>query len=272
MEISAALVRELREKTGLPMMECKQALTEAQGDMAKAIEVLKRFGSAKISKMATRETSQGRIACHVAGQRASIVEVLCETAPVANTDDFQALAKAIAEAAAALDAPTPDAVLAAPAPGHAGKTINDLKGEVFNRLRENIVIKRVACVSGHVAHYVHHNAQVGVVIALSGDCPAELRADVCMHIAAMNPPYLRRADVDAAAVEEERARAAEEAKGKPAQIIEKIVAGKLDRWYAEVVLLDQPFVKDDKHSVGQVLANAAAGLTVTQFHRFQVGG
>ena len=102
MEISAAMVRELREKTGLPMMECKQALTEAQGDMAKAIEVLKRFGSAKISKMATRETSQGRIACHVAGQRASIVEVLCETAPVANTDDFQALAKAIAEAAAAL--------------------------------------------------------------------------------------------------------------------------------------------------------------------------
>ena len=117
----------------------------------------------------------------------------------------------------------------------------------------DVLLTFVALVVAREARLVYGDADK---VTVEG-ADAELRKDLAMHIAAMNPPYLRRADVDAAAVEEERARAAEEAKGKPPQIIEKIVAGKLDRWYAEVVLLDQPFVKDDKHSVGQVLANAA---------------
>jgi elongation factor Ts len=274
MEITAEMVRSLREQTGLPMMECKRALTEAAGQMPKAIDILRRAGSAKISKLAGRETTQGRIACWVnpSGQQAGIVELVCETAPVTSTDDFQTLSRMIAEAAAGLPQPTVEAVKAAPAPGRPGQTIDAVWLEVANRIRENMSIKRVASLTGHVAQYVHHNAQVGVVISLSADCPVELRVDLCMHIAALNPPYLRREDVDPSLVQIERERATAEAAGKPPQIVEKIVKGKLDRWYGEVVLLEQPFVKDDKHTVRQVLEAAAPGLTVSEFVRYHIGG
>lgn len=273
MAISAAMVKQLREQTGLPMMECKKALTEAGGDFDGAVAWLKKHASGKMSKMASRETTQGRIAAAVAddGQRAGMVELVCETAPVANTDDFIKLANAIAATVLTMDNPAPDAVLEAKSATDPGKTIAELKDDAFSRIRENMAIKRVATVQGHVGSYVHHNAQVGVLVEFSADAPAELRADICMHIAAINPPYLKREDVPADLVAEERERATSEAAGKPAEIIDKIVGGKLDRWYGEVALLEQPFVKDDKQTVTQVLKAADPELTINRFYRFQIG-
>ena len=158
-----------------------------------------------------------------------------------------------------------------PSPADASKTLDDEKQAVFAKLRENLNVHRVAAATGHVAHYVHHNAQVGVLVEFGAACPAELAADICMHIAALNPPYLKREDVEAERVAEEQERAKAEAAGKPAQIIDKIVAGKMDRWYSEHALIEQPFVKDDKQSVTQVLKAASPDLTIKRFVRFQVG-
>jgi len=274
MDITPEMVRALREKTGLPMMECKRALQEAHGDEAAAIEILRKKGLGQVSKRSARETSEGRVACYVDPQSggAGIVELLCETAPVANTDDFIQLAQFIARQAAVLTAPTPESVLRQPVPDRPGRKLAELMTDVVNRIRENIRIARLASLRGHVGHYVHHNGQVGVLVELSGECPAEIKADVCMHVAAMKPQCTRREELDPAVVEHERQLAAEQVQGKPANIVDKIVAGKLNRWYSEVVLLEQPFVKEEKKTVGEMLLAAVPGLTVQRFLRYEVGG
>ncbi len=271
MEITAAMVRALREKTGLPMMECKKALGETQGDAAKAIEVLRKKGMAQLSKRAGRATSEGRVAFHNDGGRTAMVEVVCETAPVADTDDFGKLARWSAQVAARLSSPTADAILAQPQPENPAQTVGDYLHDVVNRIRENIRIARVAVGEGYIGQYLHHDGKKGVLVQFSGPCPDELKLDVCMHVAAMRPMCTRRDEVDPQLVEQERRIAAEQVKDKPANIIDKIVTGKLNRWYSEVVLLDQPFVKDDKKSVGQVLKAAAPDLTVQRFDRFEIG-
>lgn len=274
MAITAGMVKALREKTGLPMMECKKALTESGGDEDKAIEVLRKLGSGKIQKMASREAGDGRIACFVdpEKQRAGIVELRCETAPVADNEEFINLAREIARAASLVDSPSVETIREQPLPSDSSKTVGVLMDEVFNRMRENMKIARVAQLNGNIGWYVHHNSKVGVLLEMSGDCSDELKADLCMHVAAMNPPCLRREDADPKEVEQQKAIFAEEAKGKPEPIVEKIVGGKLNRWYSEFVLLDQPFVKDDKKSVAQVLKAASPELTVTRFVRYEVGG
>jgi elongation factor Ts len=274
MEITAAMVKALRDKTGLPMMECKKALTEAGGDENEAMEVLRKLGAGKIRKMATREVTEGRIACHIdpEAKSAGIIELRCETSPVANTDDFINLAATLARQVAATDSPSPETIREQPLLDEPSKTLGAHMDEVFNRIRENMKIARVAKCTGNVGQYVHHNSQVGVLIEMSGDCSEELKADLCMHIAAMNPPCLRREDADPKEVEQQRAIFAEEAKGKPEPIVEKIVNGKLNRWYSEFVLLDQPFVKDDKKSVAQALKAASPDLTIARFVRYEVGG
>jgi len=273
MEITAAMVKALRDKTGSPMMECKNALTEAGGDPDAAIEVLRKKGASKMMKMADREAAEGRIACFVDAEkgRAGIVELRCETAPVANTDDFINLARTIAQQVAATESPDAATIREQALPGNASRKVGDRMDEVFNRIRENMKIARVAQFHGHVGSYVHHNSQVGVLVEMNQPCSNELKADICMHIAALAPPYLRREDVDPQEVAAQRAVFAEEAKGKPPQIVDKIVGGKLNRWFAEFVLLEQPFVKDDKKSVGEVLKGAAPDLTVTRFVRYEVG-
>jgi elongation factor Ts len=143
---------------------------------------------------------------------------------------------------------------------------------VFNRIRENIRIARLASLQGNVGHYTHHNGQVAVLVEMSEACPPEASADVCMHIAALRPQCVRRDEVDAVEVQRQRAEFAQEAEGKPAPVMEKIVAGKLGRWFSEFVLLDQPFAKDDKISVAQYLDGVMKGLSVKRFIRFQVGG
>lgn len=268
MDVTAAMVKSLRDKTGLSMGDCKKALVEAGGDENKAVDVLRKMGLGRIEKAADREAGQGRVVCHVEGNRAGIAEVRCESAPVSNTDDFIALSQAVAKAAASLDNPTPESVLAATV---GGRKVSDQLHEVFNRLREKIVIQKVACLKGEVGSYTHHNGQVGVVIELNGACPNEIKADVCMQIAAMRPRVTRREEVPADEIAREKAASLEEIKGKPPQIAEKIVTGKLERWFSEFVLLEQPFVKDDKHSVGAMLNNVSKGLTVNRFVRYQVG-
>ncbi|NLG42956.1 MAG: translation elongation factor Ts [Phycisphaerae bacterium] len=273
MEITPAMVMQLRNETGLPMMECKQALIASQGDKDKAIEWLRRKGMGQVTKRAARETTEGRIAVHVDAQRgrAAIVELLCETAPVANTKDFIDLAAQIARHAAELDAPTPESVLDQPLLDNSGRKLQDYMHDAINRIRENIRITHVGTLTGHIGHYLHHNAQVGVLVEMSAEAPEALKADVCMQIAAMRPVCARREQVPAELVEVERRLATEQAQGKPANIIEKIVEGKLNRWYAEMVLVEQPFVKDDKKTVGQVLREAAPNLTVQRFLRYEVG-
>jgi len=274
MRITAAMVKALRDKTGLPMMECKKALEEAGGDEPQAIEILRKLSAGKLRKMASREVTQGRIACYVdpVSHRAGIVELRCETAPVANTADFINLAETLARQVAHAEAPTAESLRARPLVEDPARTVGDEMDAAFSRLRENIRIARVGQLSGHVGQYVHHNAQVGALVELSGDCPEELKTDLCMHIAAMNPACVRREEADPEEVAAQRAVYAEEARGKPEPIVEKIVGGKLNRWYSEFVLLEQPFVKDDKKSVGQVLKAISPELTVTRFLRFEVGG
>ncbi len=273
MDVTPQMVKALRDKTGLPMMECKQALTESGGDEAKAIAWLRKKGLGQVSKRAARETCEGRIACFVepSGQRGALVELLCETAPVASTTDFMELAGELARQAARLDKPTPEGLLTQSLGKDPARKVEDLLHDVVNRIRENIRIAHVGSLTGHLGHYVHHNSQVGVLVEMSEACPDTVKADVCMHIAAMRPAHTRRDEVNPELVANERKLAAEQVKGKPANIIDKIVDGKLNRWYSEIVLLEQPFVKDDKRSVGDYLRGVAPSLTVKRFVRFEVG-
>ena len=256
------------------MMECKNALLEANGDADGAIEVLRKKGASKMMKMADREAAEGRIACFVDpdGRRGGMVELRCETAPVANTDDFINLARTIARQVAATENPDAETIREQSLLDGPSRKVGDLMDEVFNRIRENMKVARVAQVRGDIGSYVHHNAQVGVLVEMSGPCSDALKADICMHIAALAPPYTHRAEVDSKEVEAQKGVFAEEAKGKPEPIVEKIVGGKLNRWFSEFVLLEQPFVKDDKQSVGAVLKGVSPDLTVKRFVRFEVGG
>ncbi|MBI5863690.1 MAG: translation elongation factor Ts [Planctomycetes bacterium] len=273
MAISAAQVMAFREKVGLPMMDCKQALTECNGDEEKALEWLRAKGKGRVEKAATREASEGRIGCHVdaATGVGGIVELRCETAPVASTDDFIRLTQAVARQVVAAANPVAETLRTEKFVDKPSQTLGDHMDDVFNRLREKIEIKRVARVKGHAGQYVHFNGRVGVLVEMSVACPDEVKADVCMHIAAMKPRVTRREDVDPAAVEKEKAVFAEEAKGKPAPVVEKMVTGKLGRWFSEFVLLEQAFVKDDKRSVGDMLKSVNPALTVNRFVRFEVG-
>ena len=273
MAISASQVMAFREKVGLPMMDCKQALTECNGDEEKAIEWLRAKGKGRVEKAQSREASEGRIGCFVdpGARAAGIVELRCETAPVAATDDFIKLATSIAQTVALHADATPENLRAKKLPNDPSRTLGDHMDDVFNRLREKMEIKRVARFTGQCGQYVHFNGKVGVIIEMSTECADEVKADVCMHIAAMKPKAASRDEVPTADIERERANFAEEAKGKPAPVVEKMVSGKLSRWFSEFVLLEQPFVKDDKKSVGDMLKGINPNLTVKRFTRYEVG-
>jgi elongation factor Ts len=266
------MVKTLRDKTGLPMMECKKALEETHGNEQQAVELLRKKGHAQLSKRAGRETAHGRLTYHAdpANGRAALVELLCETEPVAGTADFTKLSQAAAQVAARLDAPTAEAILAQTVPG-GSQTIGDLLHEVVNRIRENIKLGRVGTAAGHIGHYLHHDGRKGVLVEFSGAVPPEVAADICMHVVAMRPAYTRREEVDPALVEQERRIAGDQVQGKPANIVDKIVTGKLNRWFSEIVLLEQAFVKDDKKSVGQYLRECGPELTVKRFARLEIG-
>ncbi|MDX2199965.1 MAG: translation elongation factor Ts [Phycisphaerae bacterium] len=270
MEISASQVMELRKITSLSMMECKKALTESAGDFDKAIALLRERGLKKVAERSGNQTPNGRIFIAKNGARTAMVGIGCETEPVTATDDFKMLGDAASKIAAGMATPTPDAIKDSVAPGGSRK-FGELLDDVLNRIREKIVITQAGACEGNVASYIHHNGMVGVLVEFNQACPPALGNDVCMHIAAMQPRCLKREEADPADVARERENFMKEVQGKPANIMEQIVNGKMSRWYSEFVLLDQPFVKDDKKSVQQTLTDAVKGLTINRYLRFKIG-
>jgi len=267
--ISAADVKKLRELTAAGMMECKKALEEADGDFDKAVEILRISGAAKAAKRgAERETSNGL----VAADGTALIELLCETDFVAKNSDFLELAAQIAAVANAGGLGDREAVLAAALPD--GRTVEATTTEMAGVIGEKIELGRVAVLSGTVATYLHHRAsdlppQVGVIVAYTGD--EEAARGAAMQIAAMRPQYLTRDEVPADIVENERhiAEATAKEEGKPEQAMPKIIEGRVNAYFKDNVLLEQPSVVDNKKSVAQVLADA--GTTVTAFARFEPG-
>jgi elongation factor Ts len=256
-EITAAKVKAFRERTGLPLMECKSALSEAGGDEEKAVAILRERGEKLGEKRASRETAFGRfgIYCGLDKPQGAIVELKCESAPVTQNDEFIQLASDLAEALAKATSPvsTADELLALPSPSKPSMTLGDQKSELFNRIREKFDVGRMTKMDSTCGGYSHNSGTVaGVLIAVEGGSD-EAAKDVSMHIAAMRPAALSKDDLNKDEVEKERQflRAAAIKEGKPENIVDKMVEGRLKQYFAEKTLLEQPFVKDDKQSVGE---------------------
>jgi elongation factor Ts len=283
-EISAAVVKALRERTGAGMMDCKKALADADADAERAAELLRERGLAKAVKRAGRETSEGAVAIALEGDAGAIVELRCETDFVAKTPDFQALAAELAKLAASR--PGVDSAAALLDAEDGGQKVSERLAAAMTRIGENIVLYRVgrlAAPGGLVGGYVHAGGKLGVLVVLRAAKPSEavraLAKDLAMHVAAADPSPVAvdRGGVPADLVERERElyRRQAEQEGKPAAVVEKIVEGRVRKFYAEVCLLEQPFVKDPDQTVTKLLeaAAAAAGgaLAVTGFLRFKLG-
>ena len=274
-EVTAAAVKALRERTDLPMMLCKKALVEAEGDMEKAIEFLKQEVGKVREKRADNATLEGRIFTLAKddGSEAVMVEVQCESEPVAKGEDLgkfgTLLAKQLLEGPGA---GTPEELLAQPVPGGSG-TLNEMFDDLVNKIREKIVVSRIVRAKGPLGVYVHHDGKTGVLFQASGDDhKAEVLRDVAMHIAGMRSSVVNPEDLDATTVKAERDRLAAEAKatGKPDNIIEKIVDGRMQAFYKEEgVLALQDFAKEQSKSVSQALAEK--GLKPVAFQRWAIG-
>ena len=284
-EITAQAVKALRESTGAGMMDCKKALAEADGNLERAVEVLRERGLAKAVKRSGRETSEGAIALALAGAAGGLVELGCETDFVAKTPDFQALAESLARVAAedsSIDGPA--ALLDADLEG---RKVSEQIAETVGKVGENIVPKRVARVevdgAGRVGGYVHAGGKLGVLVGLrtgaEGEAVDALAKDLAMHVAAADPSPVAvdRDGVSPELIEKEREilkRQAEQ-EGKPEKVVEKIVEGRIRKYFAEVCLLEQAFVKDPDQSVGSLLEKASeqlgAPVAVTGFVRFRLG-
>jgi len=277
-DVTPALVKNLRDRTNAPFGDCKAALTEAAGDIDKAIELLRKKNTAIQAKAAGRETADGRVGLWIAPGAASggLIELRCESSPVAKNDMFIELAVDLAQHVSQQGpAASSEAMLAEGHHANPAKSVKERVGEVVGLLRENIQPHRMARYQGgQVGGYVHHDGSVGVLLHVEGAHadPALLR-DVAMHITARTPLAVSRAHIDPALIEREReisqAQAAETSKGKPANIVEKIAENRLNTWLKESVLEEQPFVKDESKTVGDLLR--AAGLKPLAFTRFKVG-
>jgi elongation factor Ts len=273
-EISAAAVRAFREKTGLPLMDCKRALAETNGDEEKAIEMLRKAGEKLEAKRADRVTEFGRfgIYCGLDKNVGAMVELKCESAPVTQNEEFIQLANDLArQLAIGPGAATADELLAQPSPSNKGVTLAQQKGDLFNRIREVFNIGRMARIDGSCGGYSHNAKTVaGVLLAVEGGTEGVAK-DVSMHIAAMRPKALNIGDLDPALVAKEREILREAAlkEGKPVNIVDKMVEGRLRSFYAEQVLCEQPFVKDDKLTVGQFAAQN--NMKIKRFVHWELG-
>ncbi|PPE68910.1 elongation factor Ts [Caldimonas thermodepolymerans] len=269
--ITASMVAELRAKTDAPMMECKKALTEADGDMARAEEILRVKLGNKAGKAASRVTAEGVVAAYVEGSTGAIIEVNCETDFVSKNDAFQAFVKSLAELVAKNDPADVAALSALPLSQDGfGPTVEDVRKGLIGKIGENMTIRRFKRYAGggKLAYYLH-GTRIGVVVEYDGDDVAA--KDVAMHVAAMKPVALSAADVPAELIEKERSIAQQKAaeSGKPADIVAKMVEGSVQKYLKEVSLLNQAFVKNDKQSVEQMLK--AANTTVKGFTLYVVG-
>ncbi|MBN1846654.1 MAG: translation elongation factor Ts [Sedimentisphaerales bacterium] len=288
-DISAAMVKQLRDQTGQAMMDCKKALQETGGDIDKAVDLLRKKGMAVLEKRGGRETNEGQLIGRVSGDgRRAVLMMLCsETDFTSKSDDFRAAAEATA--AALLDAATApaDAEGAQELPAAGGRTVGQIINEIVSKTGEKITLGEFARFDlagpGLIYCYVHFNGKVGTLLHLAATADAAaadpqvraLAADLAMHITASMPLTVTREQMDPAMVAHEKEIAAQQVQGKPAQIVDKIVAGKMNKWYQQHVLLEQPFVKDDKKSVQDLLQEVgkAAGstLSVERFSRLQIG-
>ncbi|MEY3954352.1 MAG: hypothetical protein RLZZ397_1232 [Pseudomonadota bacterium] len=268
--ITASMVAELRAKTDAPMMECKKALTEAEGNMEKAEEILRVKLGNKAGKAASRITAEGAISCFISGKVGAMVEVNCETDFVSKNESFLALCQGVAKLVAENNPANVEAVSALPLSLDGfGPTVEDVRKGLIGKIGENMSIRRFKRVEGHAVTSYLHGTRIGVMVEFEG---AEASArDVAMHVAAMKPVALSSADVPAELVEKERTIAAAKAaeSGKPAEIAAKMVEGSVQKYLKEVSLLDQPFVKNDKQTVGAMLKEQ--GTAVKAFTLYVVG-
>jgi elongation factor Ts len=280
MSISPMDVKKLRDITNAPMMECKNALTEANGDIPKAVEIIrKKFINISV-KREGKETAEGRIGIYIdpAKKVGALVELRCESPLVVKNEHFVNLANDLAKHVALQGAAaTVDELLAQPFLGNAKKTVKDRIADAVGIIRENMKPARFISLTGQVGGYTHHDGAVGVLVQVDGTGTAEqqMLRDVSMHITARNPVAGRREDIPAEALQKEqeiaRGQLASDPKNKnkPANILEKIVEGRVNKWLEENVLVDQPFVKDDSKTVGQLLKSA--GVHLVRFVRYKVG-
>lgn len=271
-EITAATVKSLRDRTNLPMMDCKKALQEANGDIEMAIELLRKAGTKLMAKRSDRATTSGRIVVYVTPDNnvGTMIDLRCESAPVAGNDQFVQLGNDIAQQlATGPGAATAEALLAQPSPSKTAPTLKDQFDDLNNKIREVFKVERMVRIDGRCGSYAHHNGATGVLLQFEGGNP-ELARDICMHVAAMRPAALYKEELDPALVAKEKEILSEAARkeGKPENIIEKMIEGRMRNFYAECCLAEQPFVKDDKKTVGQVAKEA--GMKLVKFVRWEL--
>ena len=278
MAISAAAVKELREKTGAGMMDCQRALQETGGDIEEAVKVLRKKGLSAAAKKAGRTAKDGRVAIAVieGNRRGGMVELNCETDFVARTEQYQAFVQALADQVAADGVGDVEKVKATRYVGDPLHTVAEVISTQISTIGENIVLSRAGFLGAgegmQIGSYLHMGGKIGVLVQISASADEETVKDVAMQIAASEPRWVSYADVPAQVVTEEReiAKAQAASSGKPAQVVEKIAEGKVGKFYEQVCLVDQPFVKDPSKKVSAVLAERG-GVTVKSFLRFKLG-
>ncbi len=274
-EFTAKDVMKLREQTGAGMMDCKRALVDADGDMDRAADLLRERGIAKAAKRASKIAAEGIVYALVEGKTGVLVEVNCESDFVAKGEKFRELVDAVAKQIAAVKPADVEALLAS---DMGGKTVETYIQEQVAVIGEKISVRRfmVYEANGFVETYIHMGGTMGVMLAFDGEPPEAAKAvahDVALHVAFAKPRYMTEAEVSAETLEKEKAILLQEVinEGKPQNIAEKIVLGKIKKFYEENCLMDQKFVKDDKVTVAQVLAKAGAGVSLKQFCFFVRG-
>ncbi len=278
MAISAAMVKELREKTGAGMMDCQRALAETNGDMEEAVKVLRKKGLSAAAKKAGRTAKDGLVAIAVAeeGRRAGMVELNCETDFVARTEQYQAFAQALADQVAADGVADVEKLKATRYVADPLHTVGEVIASQIATIGENILLSRAGFLAAgagtKVGSYLHMGGKIGVIVELSETADEETVKDVAMQIAAAEPRWVTSSEVPAAAIAEEReiAKAQAAASGKPANVTEKIADGKVAKFYELVCLVDQAFVKDPAKKVSAVLAERG-NVVVKAFLRFKLG-
>jgi elongation factor Ts len=278
--ISATAVRELRDRTDMPMMKCKAALEKAGGDMEKAELILREEGAKfRMGEKGQRETAEGRIAAwtDMATKVGAIIELRCESPSVVKNDLFVNLGTNLAKQVAMKNPADVDALMKMPFVDDANRTMDDLLNDVVGKIRENMRVARLVRVTGPSGAYIHHDGTVGAIIEVKGEgtVDSELLKDICAHAVALKPAYLKSTELPADVIEREKnfakQQADEQAAGKPANVVEKIAEGKFNTWLAENVLIDQIIAnpKYGKKTVGQLLKEAK--LEAVRFVRLKVG-
>ncbi len=270
-EVTAALVKQLRDQTQLPMMKCKKALVNSGGDLEAAKAELRKEGEKFIDGRGDRTTEEGRIAIFTSPTAGAIVELQVESAPVAGNEEVVQLAKDLAEQlATGPGAKTPDELWNQPCPSKKGETLKSVRDDIVNRIREVFRLPRICRIDGPCGGYVHHDGKTGVLLNAEGG-DETLAKNIGMQIVAMKPAAVTKEELDPALIKQEedvqkdRARA----EGKPENIIEKMIVGRMNSFFAEKVLAEQPYIHDDKQTVGQVAK--AGGMTLKSFELWKVG-